>query len=89
MTVQKTERVIEGSTPVFVFKSKQSDKGPGSKENTPFYNPTMELNRDLSVVIAQWFLNSSQKSLHFLDGLAASGIRGVRFAHELDGDFKV
>ncbi len=49
----------------------------------------MELNRDVSILVNQWFLNTSTKHVHILDGLAASGIRGIRLAHELSGDFEV
>jgi len=87
---QNFEFVSEGETPVLVSKDKNSKRGPGSKGRLPFYNPAMELNRDLSVLIGQWFLNNNRKRVvRFLDGLAASGIRGVRFANELDGDFEV
>jgi tRNA (guanine26-N2/guanine27-N2)-dimethyltransferase len=49
----------------------------------------MQESRDLSVVVAQWFVNKSKKELDFCDGLAASGIRGIRFAHEVKGDFNL
>ena len=81
--------VTEGSTEVLVFKNKELKKGPGSKEDVPFYNPSMELNRDFSVVFCQWFLNNKKEKLRFLDGLAASGIRGLRLANELKGNFEV
>jgi tRNA (guanine26-N2/guanine27-N2)-dimethyltransferase len=81
--------VTEGKTRVLVFKKKVSKKGPGSKERMPFYNPAMELNRDFSVVVGQWLINNSRCRVKFLDGLAASGIRGLRFLNELDGDFEV
>lgn len=81
--------VSEGSTNVFVFKNKETIKGPGFKGKVPFYNPTMQENRDISIVVAQWLINNSKKSLNFCDGLAASGIRGLRFANELIGDFFV
>jgi tRNA (guanine26-N2/guanine27-N2)-dimethyltransferase len=83
------EKIKEGSTEVFVFKNKMGSKGPGSKEGVPFYNPTMELNRDLSVVFCQWFADNCKKPPVLLDGLAASGIRGVRFANEIDEGFEV
>jgi len=89
MNLQKTKTITEGTTKVLVFKKKSSSKGPGIKDSEPFYNPSMELNRDLSVIINQWFLSKSKKKLQLLDGLAASGIRGIRFACELDGDFEV
>jgi tRNA (guanine26-N2/guanine27-N2)-dimethyltransferase len=86
---QGIECVTEGETDILVFKKKVSKKGPGSKGKVPFYNPAMELNRDLSVLVGQWFVNNSIKHLRFLDGLAASGIRGMRLANELLGDFNV
>jgi tRNA (guanine26-N2/guanine27-N2)-dimethyltransferase len=89
MKPQKTEIVKEGKTKVIVFKRKDSKKGPGYKDGKPFYNPSMELNRDLSVTLIQWFANSSKKHIHLLDGLAASGIRGIRFSKEINGDFDV
>ncbi len=85
----KVTQITEGNTSVFVISSKQETKGPGTKEKVPFYNPSMVLNRDLSVLVAQKILNDSKKRIHLLDGLAASGIRGIRFAHELEGDFYV
>ena len=83
------KQVSEGSTNVFVFKNKESIKGPGFKGKVPFYNPTMQESRDLSVVVAQWLINNSKNSVGFCDGLAASGIRGLRFTKELVGDFNV
>ena len=86
---QTFETITEGSTKVMVFKNKDSKKGPGSKDKLPFYNPTMELNRDLSILFCQFLINNSMKQLRILDGLAASGIRGVRLSNELVGDFDV
>lgn len=82
------QTVTEGTTDVLVFKTKDSKKGPGSKNGLPFYNPSMELNRDLSILVGQWVINS-KNNVKLLDGLASSGIRGLRFANELDGDFEV
>lgn len=89
MTHPVADLVKEGTTELFVYKKKTSSKGPGPRQHEPFYNPAMELNRDLSVLVNQWFLNSSGKHVHILDGLAASGVRGIRFAHELHGDFDI
>jgi len=67
-----------------VFRANLSgkDKGPGKAKGV-FYNPAMKLSRDLHVAFA--------KKLDFkgvlLDGLAASGIRGIRLA--LEADFNV
>jgi len=89
MTNRPTDEIKEGTTELFVYKNKASVKGPSIRENVPFYNPAMELNRDVSVLVNQWFVNVSTKHVHILDGLAASGIRGIRLAHELSGDFDV
>ncbi|MFW6120675.1 MAG: tRNA (guanine(10)-N(2))-dimethyltransferase [Petrotogales bacterium] len=89
MTAQKTEIVKEGTTECLVFKKKVYGRGPGSRGVKPFYNPSMELNRDLSIVVNQWFIHKCKKRAYLLDGLGASGIRGIRFAKELDGDFEV
>jgi tRNA (guanine26-N2/guanine27-N2)-dimethyltransferase len=89
MTDEPTDLVKEGTTELFVYKRKMSAKGPSTRDQTPFYNPSMELNRDVSILVNQWFVNISTKHVHILDGLAASGIRGIRLAHELNGDFEV
>jgi tRNA (guanine26-N2/guanine27-N2)-dimethyltransferase len=81
--------IKEGTTELFVINKNISGKGPSSKDGEPFYNPAMELNRDVSILLNQWFINTSDKPVHFLDGLAASGIRGIRMSHELTGDFEV
>lgn len=89
MTAPLFTKIREGKTEVFVYLQKTGNKGPGAKSGVPFYNQTMEFNRDSSLLIAQWLLNSFDKPVRFLDGLAASGIRGIRFANELKGDFSV
>jgi len=84
-TTQHTKVICEGITKLFVPKLEVTKRGPGSKVKDVFYNPAMELNRDLSILLAQWLVNSSKNHLCFLDGLAASGIRGIRMANEVDG----
>ena len=58
-----------------IFKANLSgkDKGPGKAKGV-FYNPAMRLSRDLHVAFAKQFNFSGI----MLDGLAASGIRGIR-----------
>ena len=83
-------QVIEGTTTVFVPLQQTAAKGPGKKQGRPFYNPAMELNRDFSIAVVQWLLSTSKKKhLFLLDGLAATGVRGIRFAHELQGFYDV
>ncbi len=89
MTDASTTLIKEGTTELFVYTNKTSAKGLSIREHTPFYNSSMELNRDVSILVNQWFLNTQQKHVHLLDGLAASGVRGIRLAHELSGDFEV
>jgi len=89
MTDSSTTLIKEGTTELFVYTNKISTKGPSIREHTPFYNSSMEMNRDVSILVNQWFLNTQQKHVHLLDGLAASGVRGIRLAHELSGDFEV
>lgn len=56
-------------------------KGPGTKGPWPFYNGTMAVSRDLSaVVLAKW----PRPLGSVLDGLAATGIWGIRMALEAD-----
>lgn len=85
----KTTIISEGLSEILVYKIKKADKGPASKENFPFYNPSMQLNRDISIIVTQWLVNNSEKGINLLDGLAASGIRGIRFSTELEGNFEV
>lgn len=58
-----------------IFKANLSgkDKGPGKAKGV-FYNPAMKLSRDLHVAFAKQF---DFRGI-MLDGLAASGIRGIR-----------
>ena len=61
------------------FKANLSgkDKGPGKIKGV-FYNPSMKFSRDLNVEFAK---KLNFKGL-FLDGMSASGIRGIRLALE-------
>ncbi len=79
--------ITEGTTQLQVPVQKKNGKGPGKKADYPFYNPAMELNRDLSILITQWLIQHSRKPPDILDGLAATGIRGIRIANEVPGDF--
>jgi tRNA (guanine26-N2/guanine27-N2)-dimethyltransferase len=86
---QDLSLVKEGETSFFVYNSNISQKGPGSITKPAFYNPVMELNRDLSILICQYLINEKEKTVEICDGLSASGARGIRFCNELTGDFEV
>ncbi len=90
MINESNEKLInEGITELYAFIQKKTKKGPATKSKYSFYNPSMELNRDLSIAFNQWFIDNSKESIDILDGLAASGIRGIRFANELNGKYKI
>ncbi len=88
-SVSSAHLITEADTSVFVYGSKNQKRGPALREQLPFYNPSMELNRDTSLLVVQNLLNHSSNDLELLDGLAASGIRGIRFCSELKGNFSV
>lgn len=89
MNISSETAVKEGKSRILVCKNKQNKKGPGSKDKFPFYNPSMEKNRDLSILFTQYFIDQKEKNVDILDGLASSGIRGIRFANEIEGNFRV
>jgi len=80
------EEVLEGRVRLLVPQLVRG-KGPGSKGKFPFYNPVMVLNRDISLLILQDLVSLDGKKI--LDGLAATGVRGIRFCKEVEGDFFV
>jgi len=81
--------ITEGQTTVIVTAPKTDKRGPSTRTGEPFYNPSMELSRDLSILVNQWFVSTREKPTRICDGLAASGIRGLRLAKELTGDVHV
>lgn len=70
--------VREGTTELLVPDS-FNRKGPGSRTGEVFYNRQMEFGRDLSVMVGRAMFQEGQK---ILDGLAATGARGLRLANE-------
>lgn len=70
--------VTEGTTELMVPDS-HCRKGPGTKTGDVFYNRQMEFGRDVSVIFGREVFEESQR---ILDGLAASGARGLRLANE-------
>ncbi len=78
-------RQREGAT-FFAAQRADSEKGPSSRR-TGFYNPAMALDRDLCVLLCEHAARRGCRS--FLDGLGATGIRGLRVANEVDADIEV
>lgn len=71
-------RIREGVTDLMV-PSGFCSKGPGKATREVFYNRQMEFSRDVSVMLGKVAFDSDD---HVLDGLAASGVRGLRMAKE-------
>ena len=72
--------VSEGEVEVEVPASKaDARRGPGRADAPVFYNQAMELSRDVSVGVLRAV---GTPSWRVLDGLAGTGVRGVRYAVE-------
>lgn len=50
-----------------------------------FYNPVMKLNRDIAVLAVQAYQKAAGRELLVAEPLAGCGVRGIRFALEIDG----
>ncbi len=71
--------IEEGST-----KLKIPENRTISKKDKIFYNPIMEINRDISISVIQSFLNNyGREEFLICDPLGGSGARGLRYAKEL------
>jgi len=72
------EKIREGTTDLLV-PAQHSNKGPGTRTGEVFYNGQMEFGRDISVIFGRAVFAEGQT---ILDGLAATGARGLRLANE-------
>jgi tRNA (guanine26-N2/guanine27-N2)-dimethyltransferase len=77
--------VKEGRVRIAV-ENMPASPGPG-RRTAGFYNPVLEADRDLSVAFADFARARGART--FLDGLSATGIRGMRIKRELDGPIAV
>ena len=87
-----TETVEEGAVRVLVPKLSAFIEKPGeyAPSKAPvFYNPIMELNRDLAVLAVQAYQKMVNREISICEPLAGCGIRGIRFAKEVEGVKKV
>ena len=87
-----TEIVQEGKVKVLVPKLKAFVKLPSeyAPSKAPvFYNPVMELNRDLAVLALQAYQKIVNHEISVCEPLASCGVRGIRFAAEVKGVQKV
>lgn len=56
-----------------------------SSDAPVFYNPHMELNRDISILALQTFQKQENQDITICDLFGGSGIRGVRYKNEING----
>jgi tRNA (guanine26-N2/guanine27-N2)-dimethyltransferase len=87
-----TEIVKEGKVTVLVPKLAAFVKSPSdyAPSKAPvFYNPVMELNRDMSVLALQAYQRVVNREISVCEPLAGCGVRGIRFAVEVKGVKKV
>jgi len=87
-----TEITQEGNVKVLVpklraFVTSASEYAPSKAP--VFYNPVMELNRDIAVLALQAYQRMLNSEVSVCEPLAGCGIRGVRFAVEVEGVKKV
>jgi len=83
-----TEIISEGRVKVLVpelnaFVELPSDYAPSKAP--VFYNPVMELNRDLAVLALQAYQRKIDRKISVCEPLTGSGLRGIRFALEVEG----
>lgn len=64
----------------FYAEPARTSVGPASSDSSVFYNPAMRHSRDVSVILCGSIGFGAGKRL--LDGMAASGVRGLRLAIE-------
>ena len=86
-----TQIVIEGLAKIVVpdFSKYRRENGVYEPTWAPvFYNPLMKLNRDLSVAVIEAY-SLRRKALKIADILAGTGVRGIRFALEVNNIDKV
>ena len=79
MDEYKIKQIEEGLTKIeFPEFEKVSSEAP------VFYNPHMELNRDLSILAIQVFQKEQNREINICDLFGGSGIRGIRYKNEID-----
>jgi tRNA (guanine26-N2/guanine27-N2)-dimethyltransferase len=69
------------------FVKQPSDYAPSKAP--VFYNPVMELNRDIAVLALRAYQRTLKREISVCEPLTSTGIRGVRFAAEVQGVKKV
>ena len=76
------EKIREGMAQIDAYPIAAKDL---SKHARVFYNPVMLHNRDISVLALSVFQEETKRTLKVADCLAATGMRGIRYALEVPG----
>jgi tRNA (guanine26-N2/guanine27-N2)-dimethyltransferase len=87
-----TEVIAEGKVKVLVPNLKAYGLCPqdyAPSKAPVFFNPVMEFNRDVSVLAFQAYQRMVNREITICEPLTATGIRGLRFAAEIQGVKKV
>ncbi len=87
-----TEVVREGKTSVVVprLEAYVEEAWEYAPSKAPvFYNPAMELNRDVAVLALQTYQRTVGKEISVCEPLTGCGVRGIRFAIEVESVRKV
>ncbi|MCL2288173.1 MAG: tRNA (guanine(10)-N(2))-dimethyltransferase [Candidatus Bathyarchaeota archaeon] len=87
-----SEFVKEGMVEVLVpklsaFGVVPSDYAPSRAP--VFYNPVMEFNRDLSVLVCRAYQQLVKREISICEPLTSQGVRGIRYAVEVEGVSRV
>jgi tRNA (guanine26-N2/guanine27-N2)-dimethyltransferase len=83
-----TETIQEGKVKALVpklqaYKKQPSDYAPSKAP--VFYNPVMELNRDLAVLAFQAYQRMVNRNISICEPLTSTGVRAIRLAAEIQG----
>jgi len=83
-----SEVIREGAATLVVPKLDAFKKAPweyAPSKAPVFYNPAMKQNRDIAILAIQGFQRIIGRNLLIAEPLAGCGVRGIRFAIEIDG----
>jgi tRNA (guanine26-N2/guanine27-N2)-dimethyltransferase len=83
-----TEPINEGSVEILAPKLKafiESKADYAPSKSPVFYNPRMEVSRDIAVLAIQCYQRSVDRELKICEPMTGCGIRGIRYAFEVEG----
>jgi len=82
------EIIQEGKVKVLVPRLRDFVRQPceyAPSKAPVFYNPVMELNRDIAVLVVQAYQRLADRNITVSEPLTGCGLRGIRFATEVSG----